>query len=387
MRDSPAYGAWNVSRVAAGTGEALPGPVLSSLACATKITSASGRPDGRHRPAGPRQEQVGHVPGARGQIRRALLLESPDAAAPAVRRPVGAFGEITSAPSWPQAVGQPFDLLGEDALAGLAVLDEHVGQPVPHHVQAGVELRRCLHHQLPPPMVDGQQLVDEHERVPRPCVSAEHDDRPGQPRGQLLGGEFRFLDLDLQPVRPRRTGTSARPRGGGSTWVGAWLRNDGTARRQPLTKVQLQRERRRRLCQGRHAHSGRPVLMRDTKDRRTAVLRFAPHRPAHVRRPSKGGHFEIANSPTGSAASPWAPYSSYGEADADEAGAVFADAAVLSGVDAGGAEEAGADVGGDDDVGAIGDVLGEADADVVGVGFRAEDVGEAGVGDGEADER
>ena len=27
MKDSPAYGAWNVQIVAAGTGEALPGPV------------------------------------------------------------------------------------------------------------------------------------------------------------------------------------------------------------------------------------------------------------------------------------------------------------------------------------------------------------------------
>jgi hypothetical protein len=57
---------------------------------------------------------------------------------------------------------------------------------------------------------------------------------------------------------------------------------------------------------------------------------------------------------------------------------VLADAAVISGVDAGGAEEAGADVGGDDDVSAVEDVLGEADADVVGVGFGAEDVARPG---------
>ncbi len=27
MKDSPAYGAWNVQKVTTGTGEALPGPV------------------------------------------------------------------------------------------------------------------------------------------------------------------------------------------------------------------------------------------------------------------------------------------------------------------------------------------------------------------------
>ena len=33
MRDSPAYGARNVSRVAAGTGEALPGPAACGSCC------------------------------------------------------------------------------------------------------------------------------------------------------------------------------------------------------------------------------------------------------------------------------------------------------------------------------------------------------------------
>lgn len=30
-RNSPAYGAWNVSTVAAGTGEALPGPTICEM--------------------------------------------------------------------------------------------------------------------------------------------------------------------------------------------------------------------------------------------------------------------------------------------------------------------------------------------------------------------
>ena len=33
LKDSPAYGARNVSRVAAGTGEALPGPVTCGWCC------------------------------------------------------------------------------------------------------------------------------------------------------------------------------------------------------------------------------------------------------------------------------------------------------------------------------------------------------------------
>ena len=38
MRNSPAYGARNVSRVAAGTGEALPGPVTCGL-CHRSVAS------------------------------------------------------------------------------------------------------------------------------------------------------------------------------------------------------------------------------------------------------------------------------------------------------------------------------------------------------------
>ena len=47
MRDSPAYGARNASRVAAGTGEALPGPVTCgschrSVASYNRCTPGSG---------------------------------------------------------------------------------------------------------------------------------------------------------------------------------------------------------------------------------------------------------------------------------------------------------------------------------------------------------
>jgi hypothetical protein len=31
LKNSPAYGAWNVSTVATGTGEALPGPMICEL--------------------------------------------------------------------------------------------------------------------------------------------------------------------------------------------------------------------------------------------------------------------------------------------------------------------------------------------------------------------
>ena len=37
MKDSPAYGAWNVQKVTTGTGEALPGPV----ACECRRSVAS----------------------------------------------------------------------------------------------------------------------------------------------------------------------------------------------------------------------------------------------------------------------------------------------------------------------------------------------------------
>lgn len=36
-RNSPAYGAWNVSTVAAGTGETLPGPVICEMRAVVDI--------------------------------------------------------------------------------------------------------------------------------------------------------------------------------------------------------------------------------------------------------------------------------------------------------------------------------------------------------------
>jgi hypothetical protein len=44
-KDSPAYGARNVSRVAAGTGEALPGPVVCEIATGARrpITGDPGK--------------------------------------------------------------------------------------------------------------------------------------------------------------------------------------------------------------------------------------------------------------------------------------------------------------------------------------------------------
>ncbi len=80
-------------------------------------------------------------------------------------------------------------------------------------------------------------------------------------------------------------------------------------------------------------------------------------------------------------------YGSYGETDADVAGA-----AVLADVEAGGAEDtgaevAGAEVAGAEDAGVLGGVDVGAEVVGVGVGVGALDVGEAEVGDGEADER
>jgi hypothetical protein len=130
------------------------------------------------------------------------MLQPPDAAAPAARRPVAALGEDHQRPVGAQAAGQPLDLIGEDALPRLPVLDEHVGQPVAQHVQAGIELQRRLHHHPRPPAVDAEQVVHEQERVARSGVPGQHDDRAGQPGGQFLAGELRFVDLDSQAVRP-----------------------------------------------------------------------------------------------------------------------------------------------------------------------------------------
>lgn len=41
-RNSPAYGAWNVSTVAAGTGEALPGPTICEMPLRGVVVGSDG---------------------------------------------------------------------------------------------------------------------------------------------------------------------------------------------------------------------------------------------------------------------------------------------------------------------------------------------------------
>lgn len=53
VRDPPAYGAWNVQIVAAGTGEALPGPAICGVVA------------GATRPITGSRREVGGVPGGR----------------------------------------------------------------------------------------------------------------------------------------------------------------------------------------------------------------------------------------------------------------------------------------------------------------------------------
>jgi len=58
---------------------------------------------------------------------------------------------------------QPLDLLDEEPLAGPAVLDEHVGQAVGHHIEAGIELQSGLHDHARLPPVHAEQVVHEQE--------------------------------------------------------------------------------------------------------------------------------------------------------------------------------------------------------------------------------
>jgi hypothetical protein len=160
--------------------------------------------DGGERPAGAWREQVGHIPGPFGQIGAAQALQPPDPAAPPARGPVPALGKDDQRASLVEPPGQPGDLLGEDVLADLARLDPYVRQPVAHDVHAGVELQGGPHHHPRPPVVEAEQLVHQEERVARPGVPAQHDDRPGQPGGQLVAGEIGLVHLDPQPVRPLR---------------------------------------------------------------------------------------------------------------------------------------------------------------------------------------
>ena len=161
--------------------------------------------DGGERPAGAWRQQVRHIPGPFGQIGASRLLQPPDSAAPPARGPVPSLGEDDQRAPLLQAPGQPGDLLGEDVLAGLARLDPHVRQPVAHDVHAGVELQGGLHYHPRPPVVDAEQLMHQQERIPRPGVPAQHDDRPGQPGGQLIAGELGLIHLDPQSVCPLRT--------------------------------------------------------------------------------------------------------------------------------------------------------------------------------------
>ena len=103
--------------------------MLSNPACATKITSASGQAlIAAIAPPGPRRQQVRYsrAHAARSGRPFCSIHRMPRRQRCAVRL---APWKITSA-VLAQTVGQPFDLLSEDALAGLAVLAEHIRQPV-----------------------------------------------------------------------------------------------------------------------------------------------------------------------------------------------------------------------------------------------------------------
>ncbi len=155
--------------------------------------------DGRERAACPRREHIGHLHGARGKVTAAELLKPLDAALPSPWRPVAAFREDHQGPGLIQPVRQPLDLLGVEPLAGPAMVDEYVGQPVGQHIDARIELHGGLHHDPRPALVHSPQMVHEQERIAWPGMAAEHDDRAVQP-GRLLGaGELRLDDLDPDP--------------------------------------------------------------------------------------------------------------------------------------------------------------------------------------------
>ena len=155
--------------------------------------------DGRQCPAGPRWEQIGHVPGARGKILAARLFQPPDAPVPAPGGPVAALGKITSAPSRSEPTGQPLDLLDEELPAGPAVVNEHVGKAVGHDIETRIKLHRRLHDDAWPPPVHAEQMAHEQERIARARMAAEHDDRAGQAGCLLIGGELWLVDLDPHP--------------------------------------------------------------------------------------------------------------------------------------------------------------------------------------------
>ena len=117
--------------------------------------------DRRERPATARQKHAGHRGGPFGQVIAVLLTQPGDGAAPAQRRPVAALGEQQQGAAAVEARGQPPDLLGVRPRSGPPAAHERVGQPVGHHVQAGVELQRRLHDHARAPIAGAEQVVDE----------------------------------------------------------------------------------------------------------------------------------------------------------------------------------------------------------------------------------
>jgi len=138
--------------------------------------------NGRERPAGPRRQDVGHVPGAVGQVAPALPFQPPDPALPAARGPVAALREDHQRAVVIEAPGQALNLLDEDPLADPAPLYEHVGHPIGHHVHARVQLHRRLHDDARPPLVHAEQLTHEQERVARAGVPRPPGRRPRRRR-------------------------------------------------------------------------------------------------------------------------------------------------------------------------------------------------------------
>ena len=82
----------------------------------------------------------------------------------------------------------PVALRPADAGAGERRMQERVGHPVGHDVQARVQLEGGLHDHPGMPAADREQVVDDEQRVAGARVPAQHDDRAVVGRRRSSGG-------------------------------------------------------------------------------------------------------------------------------------------------------------------------------------------------------
>jgi len=160
-----------------------------------------------------RGEHPGELLGLVGLVVMPFLAEAVDRPSALAVGEVLALGEQHEGIPLAQPRGQIADRLDEGVPAVRVVLDEPVRGAVEHDVGERVPLQLCQHHDARVPPVADHDGPDQHHRVPRTGVPAEHQDRPGPRDGAVLDPDLQSEQLPRGPVQARQPPSHERVMG------------------------------------------------------------------------------------------------------------------------------------------------------------------------------